>query len=87
LSEDWTTCLAEDRSGLVWLGHRQKGFEARDPRTGRAAFASSKPTLKTEGEDYVRATRRARHGITHWTLRGNEQWFIPVWKIRVFGAG
>jgi len=31
LLEDYVTCLAEDESGLLWIGHRTKGFEAFDP--------------------------------------------------------
>ena len=35
LSEDYVTCLAEDGDGNLWIGHRQKGCEVFDPRTGK----------------------------------------------------
>ncbi|MGL4944014.1 MAG: ligand-binding sensor domain-containing protein, partial [Thermoguttaceae bacterium] len=35
LPEDYITCLAEDASGAIWLGTRQRGFVAIDPQTGR----------------------------------------------------
>jgi hypothetical protein len=35
LLEDYVTCLAEDDSGNLWIGHREKGFEVFDPRTGK----------------------------------------------------
>jgi len=35
LSEDYVTCLAEDGDGYLWIGHRQKGCEVFDPRTGK----------------------------------------------------
>lgn len=55
LVQDWSTCLTEDRSGLIWVGHRRKGLEARDPRTGRTTFASADTPLTAEDQDYVRA--------------------------------
>ncbi len=55
LAQDWSTCLAEDRSGLIWVGHRRKGFESRDPRTMRATYASSETALAEDEQDYVRA--------------------------------
>ncbi|MGL4942669.1 MAG: ligand-binding sensor domain-containing protein, partial [Thermoguttaceae bacterium] len=33
LPEDYITCLAEDASGAIWLGTRQRGFVAIDPQT------------------------------------------------------
>ena len=55
LAQDWSTCLAEDRAGLIWVGHRRKGFESRDPRTLRATYASSDKPLAADDQDYVRA--------------------------------
>jgi hypothetical protein len=52
LPEDYVTCLAEDASGLLWVGFRQQGYVALDPKTLRPAFSGSK---KTDGlpDDYV----------------------------------
>ena len=55
LAQDWSTCLAEDRSGLIWIGHRRKGFEARDPRTMYSAYVSDERPLAEGDQDYVRA--------------------------------
>jgi hypothetical protein len=55
LAQDWSTCLAEDRLGLIWVGHRRKGFESRDPRTMRTTYASSETPLAESDQDYVRA--------------------------------
>ena len=35
LAEDYVTCLAEDASGRIWIGHRQAGVEVFDPKTIR----------------------------------------------------
>ena len=35
LLEDYVTCLAEDASGRLWIGHRQQGVEVFDPKTIR----------------------------------------------------
>ncbi len=35
LREDYVTCLAEDISGRLWVGHRQGGVEVFDPKTQR----------------------------------------------------
>ena len=32
LLEDYVTCLAEDASGRLWIGHRQQGVEVFDPK-------------------------------------------------------
>jgi len=55
LVQDLSTCLAEDRSGLVWVGHLRKGCEARDPRTMRTTYASSDTPLVEGDDDFVRA--------------------------------
>ena len=55
LTQDWSTCLAEDRAGQIWVGHRRAGFESRDPHSGRATYASSDKSLKADDQDYVRA--------------------------------
>ncbi|MDQ3812567.1 MAG: hypothetical protein M3347_01295, partial [Armatimonadota bacterium] len=54
LLEDWVTCLAQDRSGMLWIGYRQKGFEVRDPNSDQRAF-SSVGELVENSNDYVRA--------------------------------
>ncbi|MDQ2732818.1 MAG: hypothetical protein M3Y56_14260, partial [Armatimonadota bacterium] len=45
LLEDYVTALAEDEAGRLWVGYRQKGLEAVDPRNGTRVFQS--------GDDYV----------------------------------
>ena len=52
LPEDYVTCIAEDSAGLIWLGFRQQGYAALDPKTFRVIFSSTK---KSEGlpDDYV----------------------------------
>ena len=40
LTEDYCTRLAEDSSGLLWIGHRQTGFEAIDPTSLDRRFDS-----------------------------------------------
>jgi hypothetical protein len=37
--EDYVTCLAEDDAGNLWVGHREKGCELLDPRTGNRVYA------------------------------------------------
>ena len=55
LTQDWSTSLAEDRAGQIWIGHRRKGFELRAPHTMRTTYASSETPLKEDDQDYVRA--------------------------------
>ncbi len=55
LQEDWTTVLSEDRFGLLWVGHRRKGYEVRDPETLRMTYANSLTPLVDGDEEYVRA--------------------------------
>jgi ligand-binding sensor domain-containing protein len=63
LTEDYCTRLAEDDSGLLWIGHRQTGYEAIDPAILQRRFDSrteKKSDKKSkEGEsdlpDYVLA--------------------------------
>ena len=40
LSEDYVTCLAQDARGLLWIGYRRDGYEARRPLEGLSAFYS-----------------------------------------------
>ena len=64
LLEDYVTCLAEDDAGLLWVGHRQWGYEVFDPTTWRRVHSSdaepgrAKPNVsKLYGRvpgDYVR---------------------------------
>jgi frataxin-like iron-binding protein CyaY len=52
LPEDYVTCLAEDAAGLLWLGFRQQGYVALDPKTSKPVFQGNK---KADGlpDDYV----------------------------------
>lgn len=54
LPEDYVTCLAEDEAGLIWLGFRQQGYVALDPKTKHQVFRGTKVS---EGlpDDYVTA--------------------------------
>jgi hypothetical protein len=55
LSEDWATCLAEDKSGLLWIGYRQQGFEARDAKSNQRAFRSGDDAQNAIDNDWVHA--------------------------------
>lgn len=35
LREDWTTCLAEDEAGMLWLGNRCSGLQRFDPKSNQ----------------------------------------------------
>ena len=48
LAEDYVTCLAEDESGNLWVGHREKGHEVFDPRSGKR-LAAEQPSRPKEG--------------------------------------
>ena len=48
LLEDYITCLAEDEAGNLWLGHRTKGFETLDPRSGRRLAGDGHPPDATD---------------------------------------
>jgi hypothetical protein len=52
LPEDYVTCIAEDDGGLMWLGFRQLGYVALDPKTNKHLCEGSK---KADGlpDDYV----------------------------------
>lgn len=47
LAEDYITCLAEDDRGLLWIGHRQKGCEVFDTRTGKQPSYAPTPSYVT----------------------------------------
>ncbi len=55
LTQDWSTALAEDRAGMIWVGHRRAGFESRDPHGMRTTYASTEKTVAEGDQDYVRA--------------------------------
>ena len=55
LAQDWSTALAEDRAGQIWVGHRRAGFESRDPHGMRTTYASSEKVVAEGDQDYVRA--------------------------------
>ena len=52
LPEDYITCLAEDPTGLLWVGCRQRGYLALEQKTNRHVFEGGK---KADGlpDDYV----------------------------------
>jgi sugar lactone lactonase YvrE len=52
LAEDYITCLAEDENGLIWVGFREKGCVALNPKNNQRMFES---TNKADGllDDYV----------------------------------
>jgi hypothetical protein len=54
LPEDYVVCIAEDDAGLIWLGFRQQGYLALDPKTNKRVFEGNK---KADGlpDDYVSA--------------------------------
>jgi len=41
LSEDYVTALAEDATGMLWVGHRQKAYEVFDPKTNQRVLDGS----------------------------------------------
>ena len=53
LGEDYVTCLAQDARGLLWIGYRRDGYEARRPLEGLVPFYS--PENKTDDFPYVSA--------------------------------
>jgi hypothetical protein len=52
LSEDWVTCLAEDREGRILVGHRQTGVERFDTSTGKRILLKGNGVT---GNEYVQA--------------------------------
>ncbi|MDQ2730608.1 MAG: hypothetical protein M3Y56_03025 [Armatimonadota bacterium] len=52
LLEDWITCIAQDSAGRIFVGHRTRGYEVIDGKTGRRSFPS--PGQKPES-GYVTA--------------------------------
>jgi len=84
LPEDYVTVVREDDSGLLWLGFRQLGYAALDPKTHRRLFQGNK---KGEGlpDDYI-FTLLPADDYRHWVgtyngglgrakqpLKGNEK--------------
>ena len=61
LREDYVTCLGEDASGRLWVGHRQGGVEAFDPKSGERTQSGANAATP---DDYVSALR----------LEGNTAW-------------
>ena len=58
MSEDYITCLAEDDTGLIWIGFRQQGFIAIDPYYWRQIFSGAPRQLN--GADFIRCILPAR---------------------------
>ena len=63
--EDDVACLAEGADGVLWLGYRQKGFEAVNAKTGRRV-----PLLWSEGNEFVRAIVAGTDGCFVGTYGG-----------------
>lgn len=56
--EDYINCLAEDASGRIWIGYRQKGWESIDAKTfARDSMSGSKHS------EYVNAILAGRLGV------------------------
>ena len=55
LSQDYVTSLAEDDTGMLWIGHRSKGFEVVSTRSGEPVFARQPA--------YVRGILPLGHGM------------------------
>ena len=56
LSEDYVSCLAEDESGHLWIGHWRRGYEVLDPKTHGLVLNGDKgddPNSNDPG-DYVK---------------------------------
>ena len=52
LTEDYVTCLTEDEKGRIFVGHRQKGIEVLDPKTGKRVQSG---VNGERADDYVSA--------------------------------
>lgn len=52
LREDYVTCLGEDGAGRIWIGHRQGGVEAFDPKTGHRVQSGANASTPS---DYISA--------------------------------
>ena len=65
LAEDYITCLAEDISGNLLIGYRQKGYELVNPATGQCFSASANP------DDYITALLPQPDGSTLIGTYGN----------------
>ncbi len=60
LAEDYVSCLAEDASGRIILGHRQKGVEAFNPKTGLRVQSGANGAAAS---DYVSAVLTAGQSV------------------------
>ena len=52
LREDYVTCLGEDGTGRIWVGHRQGGVEAFDPKTSHRVQSGANASTPS---DYISA--------------------------------
>ena len=50
LAEDWVTSLSVDLSGMLWVGHREKGYERLDPKTSAVLFSSEQAPMGADGK-------------------------------------
>lgn len=60
LLEDYVTCLAEDASGHLWIGHWRTGMESLDEQTGARVWPGLKDRQQT---DYVAALLSTTAGL------------------------
>ncbi len=51
LAEDYVTRLAEDDKGLLWIGYRLKGYEARDAKRDRTLLRTTSPAKADAGSN------------------------------------
>ncbi len=73
LMEDYVTCLEEDETGRLWIGHREKGYEVLDPRSGnRADVATPASPDKAGGQEGARAKSAALDFVTKFLPNGGE---------------
>jgi len=71
LTEDYTTCLAQDASGKLWIGHRTRAYEVQDaPKANRVLDGADTKVDAASGDagDYVTAILPLSNGTT-WVAR------------------
>lgn len=91
LGEDYTTCLAEDAQGQIYLGHWRRGCEVRDAKANRRV--DSKAHSLPDAFDYVRAIATfgdrailGFYGAGTMAWKGNvrdESFILPAGKMAI----